>query len=336
MQNKLLSALKSMLRNTEYFFRSQQWKETLTFLFFLLLSLGFWLLQSLQEDYERTIELPLRYKNIPPEWILSADNPRKISILLKDKGSTLMYYSWKSRFSPVDIQLSNLSHAEDHALRVTGQTIEAAVAKQLMTSTDIISVEPHEIIVKYDSLGSRQLPVAANVTVTTRPGFRQSGDIKISSPEIRLYGSRKTLDRLSSISTKHATVENASDTKELTVELDLPAGIKADRETVRLTVPVEEFTEKRLQLPVLCPDIPAGYALRIFPSSVEAVCEIPLSQFKELTEETLEIHVPFDEFDTNRSTGRLSVRVTGKPSWAVIAAISPGEVEFIIEQPGND
>jgi hypothetical protein len=336
MQNKLISALKSILRNTGVFFRNQQWKEILTFLFFLLLSFGFWLLQSLQEDYERRIELPLRYKDIPPEWILSADNPQKISILLKDKGSTLVYYSWRSRFSPVDISVPNLSRSAEQSLHVTNQTLKAAMAKQLVSSTDIISIEPHEIVIKYDSLSSRQVRIIADVTVHAKPGFRQSGDIRISYPEMRLYGSRKVLDRLDGIRTKHATVENASETKELTVGLVLPAGVKAAHETVKLTVPVEEFTEKRIQLPVSCRDIPAGYALRIFPSVVEAVCDIPVSQFRELAADGLEIQMPFGEFEASRLTGKMPVRLTKKPSWVVNAVIIPSEVEFIIEQPGND
>ncbi|MDR1381874.1 MAG: YbbR-like domain-containing protein [Tannerella sp.] len=336
MQNKFISALKSILRNTEDFFRSQQWKEILVFLFFLLLSFGFWLLQSLQEDYEQEIELPLRYKNIPPEWILSEDNPEKISILLKDKGSALLYYSWKSHFSPVDIPVSGLPRSHDQSFHVTSQMLETAMSKQLISSTSIISIEPREIVVKYDSLGSRRVPVVPNVTVNTRPGFQQSGDIEISHPEISLYGSRKILDTLNSVRTKLITLENASETKELTADLELPAGVKAAHETVKLTVPVEEFTEKRLRLPVSCYDIPAGYTLRIYPSSVEVVCDIPMSRFRELTVDMLEIRTPFDEFGANRSTGKLPVRLTKKPPWVADVTLIPGEVEFIMEQPDHD
>ncbi|MDR0698219.1 MAG: YbbR-like domain-containing protein [Tannerella sp.] len=328
--------MKSMFRNTGDFFRNQQWKEILTILFFLLLSFGFWVLQSLQEDYERRVELPLRYKNIPPEWILSEDNPKKITLLLKDKGSTLMYYLWKAHFLPVDISLSNLSYSPDQYLHVTSQALESAMSKQLMSSTSIISIDPHEIKIKYDTLSSRQVSVVANVIVNTQPGFQISGSIKISQPEVRLYGSNKILDTLQGVYTKFSVIENVSDTKELIVALDLPAGVKADCETVKLTVPVEEFTEKRIHLPVLCCDIPVGYALRIFPSTVEVVCDIPLSLFNELTDDELEIQLSFDEFKENRSTGKLPAKLTKQPSWVVNTVIIPNEVEFIIEQSEHD
>ncbi|HCC52532.1 MAG TPA: hypothetical protein DEQ30_11135 [Porphyromonadaceae bacterium] len=336
MQSKFISALKSMFRNTGDFFRKQQWKEILIFLFFLLLSSGFWLLQTLQQNYERKIELPVRYKNIPSEWILQEDNPGKISIQVKDKGTTLIYYLWKANFSPVDISVSDLYKSSDQSLRVTTRMLETMLSKQMIASTSILSIEPREIVIKYDSLSSRLVPVVVNVVVQTKPGFQVSDSIRVSHPEIHIYGSSKMLDTLDHISTKPAKIENVSGKKELTVALDLPAGVKSDYETVKLTIPVEEYTEKRIHLPVLCPDIPSGYALRVFPSRVEVVCDIPLSLFKELTEDEFEIQIPFCEFQEYQSTGKLPVRLAKKPSWVVNTVIIPDEVEFIIEQLKHD
>jgi len=331
MQNNFRSALKSALLNKGAFFRRQQWKEIFIFIFFLLLSSGFWLLQSLQQDYERKIELPLRYKNVPSEWVIPESNPAKISILLKDKGTTLMYYSWKANFDPVDISVSGLPRSTEYTLNISGSMIETAVSKQLISSTSIISIEPREIVLRYDSLGSRMVQVVENVVISTKPGFQVSDSIKISHREVRIYGSQKILDTLNVVKTKLVTLENLSKTKDMNVHLDLPKGVKSDNEMIKLTVPVEEFTEKKLQLPVVCSDIPGDYALRMFPSNVEVTCNVPLSQFKELTEDKIEILIPFSEFEENLNTGKILLRLTKKPSWVMSSVIVPNELEFIIE-----
>ena len=336
MQNIFKSALKTMLLGTGAFFRRQQWKEIFIFIFFLLLSFGFWLLQSLQQDYERRIELPLRYKNVPSEWVLSEGNPEKVSILLRDKGTTLIYYSWRANFNPVDISLSGLSRLSGNSLSVAGSILETAVSKQLISSTSVVSIDPREIILRYDSLSSRILPVVENINITTKPGYQVSDSIKLSRPEVRLYGSRSVLDTLNEIRTKLVFLENASKTKELTAQLDLPEGVKSDYETVKLTIPIEEFTEKKINLPVLCHDIPHNYVLRLFPSTVEVTCNVPVSQFRELTEEKLEIIISFKEFRDYQSTGKIPVRLTKKPSWVMTTAVLPQELEFIIEQLAND
>ena len=332
MQNNFKSALKTMLLSVGAFFSRQQWKEIFIFIFFLLLSFGFWLLQSLQRDYERRVELPLHYKNVPSEWVLSENNPKKISILLKDKGTTLLYYIWRANVDPVDISLTGLTRISDYSFRVTNEMLETALSKQLISSTSIISFEPREIELRYDSLSSRTAPVVENVSIITKPGFQISDDIRILPPEIRLFGSRNVLDTLNEVKTKLVVLDGLSKTRELTAQLDLPEGVKSDPETVKMTVPVEEFTEKRLQLPVLCPDIPDNYALRLFPSNVEVTCNIPVSKFKELTESDLGIIIPFKDFENYRSTGKIPVRLTEKPSWVMTAVVTPNELEFIIEQ----
>jgi len=336
MQNNTKSALATKLLSFGAFFRRQQWKEILIFLFFLLLSFGFWLLQSLQQDYERRIEIPLRYKNVPSEWVLSGSNPEKISIMLKDKGTTMIYYMWKANIDPIDISITGLPRLSDSSFGISESVIETAVSKQLISSTSIISFEPREIELRYDSIDSRLVKVVENVNISTKPGFQISDSIKISYPEVRIFGSRSVLSTLNEVKTKQVLLENLSKTKEVTAHLDLPKGVKSDHETVKLTIPIEEFTEKRLQLPVLCLDIPENYALRLFPSNVEVVCNIPLSQFRELTEDKLAIVIPFKDFEDYRQTGKIPVRLTEKPSWVTSYVVLPNELEFIIELIVND
>ena len=331
MQNKLTSAFESTILQAGVFFHRQQWKEFIIFLFFLLLAFVFWLLHSLQEDAERRFDLALRYKNIPDEWMLSDDNPQTISVILKDKGISLLYYYWNKRFFSIDIPVSDLQQISDTSLLIPNRMLEQGLAKQLITSTAIISFEPDELKFRYDILSNRLTPVIANVSVVTKPGFQVADTITIQPQEVRLYSSSKVLDTLKQVKTKPVTLEGVTKTRELTVHLDLPASVKTEIETVKLTIPVEEFTEKKISLPVKCLDIPEKYILRIFPSSIEISCNLPLSKFRELTEDMLEILIPFAEFEENQATGKILVRLTRIPSWVTNPVIVPGEVEFIIE-----
>jgi hypothetical protein len=336
MQQKIKSAWKLTLLKTGAFFRRQQWKEIFIFLFFLLLSFSFWFLQSLQQDYERRVELPLRYKNVPSEWVLSEKNPKIINILLKDKGGALIYYFWRSHFNPIDLSVSALPQSDNHTLHISRRVLETALSKQLIASTTIIAIEPSEIELQYDSLGSRTASIVADIQVITKPGFQISDSIRLSHAEVRLYGSNSLLDTLHEVRTRHITLDHVSKTREVTVGLQLPEGVRADHETVRLTIPVEEYTEKKIQLPVRCPDVPSGYALRMFPSIVEVVCDVPVSKFRNLTVDDMDIVMPFMEFKNNQATGKMPVRLTRKPGWVMRTVVVPDELEFIIEPLKHD
>ena len=331
MQNKLKSACESILRSVGVFFRRLQWKEIFIFIFFLLLSFVFWFMEVLQQDYEQRIVFPVRYKNVPVEWVLSDYAPKTVNVLIKEKGANLLYFFWSPRFRTVDISVPDLPRSSDSTLQVSSRMLESELTKQLMTSASIISFQPYEIELLYDTLSNRLVPVSPQVSVTMRQGFQQSDSITVSPSGVRLYGSSRVLETLKEIPTKPITLDHVSATREVTAQLALPQGVKAELETVKITIPVEEFTEKKLHLPVQCLDIPANYVLRIFPASVEVTCNVPLSQFRELTDDKLEIVIPFAGFRENQATGRISVKLTRKPKYVTNPVVVPNELEFIIE-----
>jgi hypothetical protein len=83
---------------------------------------------------------------------------------------------------------------------------------------------------------------------------------------------------------------------------------------------------------VLCNDLPGNYALRTFPTSVDVVCNVPISRFRELTEADLEIQIPFNEFEAKHTEGKILLYLTKQPLWVVHPVIIPDIIEFIIEQ----
>ncbi|MDR3308381.1 MAG: hypothetical protein LBS80_00305 [Tannerella sp.] len=317
---------------------NKQWKETLIFGFFLLLAFSFWLLLNLQQDVQRKITRRLNYEDLPLGWVLTEDAPQTINISLKDKGLTLLAYLWQVKSAPVNISVSDLAKPTDTTLFMSHEFLEKAVAKQLQllgTST-IVSIEPNEIRLHIDRMSSSILPVAPNIKVQTKAGFGLSDSIRILEAGIKVYGSKKVLDTMRFISTKHLALKDLSDKKEVTLELDLPAGIQAERTSVKALISVEEYTEKTLNIGVVCPNIPPNYMLRMFPASVEVICSLPLSQFKALNAEDLEIIMPFSDFKAKQTTGKITVKLTKSPAYVINPVIVPEELEFIIETLKND
>ncbi len=98
-----------------------------------------------------------------------------------------------------------------------------------------------------------------------------------------------------------------------------------------ITIPIEEYTEKTLEIPVTCPNLPRRYTLRTFPSVVKVSCNVPLSRFKDVSADDFEIRVSFTDLEQSTS-GTLPLLLNKKPSWVDAATISPDRIEFILEQ----
>ena len=84
-------------------------------------------------------------------------------------------------------------------------------------------------------------------------------------------------------------------------------------------------------IPVVCEHIPPHYTIRIFPPEIRVTCHLPMSRFKDLTEEDLAIHITYEELEQGGNEP-LSIDLTQKPDWIHTYALDPGKIEYILEK----
>ena len=83
----LSQSVKSLNKQTKAYFHGDQWKEVLVFSFFVLLAFGFWLLQSLQQEYEIILTFPVQYKELPADSAFDKEIPQQVIAKVKQRIS---------------------------------------------------------------------------------------------------------------------------------------------------------------------------------------------------------------------------------------------------------
>lgn len=312
----------------------QEWKEALIFFCFILLAFGFWLLQSLQQEYEIDIKIPVKYKNVPLDISFTKTPPEVISVKVKDKGSVLLNYSFGRSFAPIEVNMKTQPETEGRLI-VNQKTIESDIKKQLIATTALINFDPQQIDATYGKQIKKEIPAIFEGSIQTNAGFKISGDISITPQNISVYASSAVLDSLKEIKTVYTEVKKGNKTVTRTVQLEQINGATLDPTSVTVTIPIEEYTEKTLEIPVVCTDLPHYYTLRTFPSVVKVNCNVPLSRFKDISADDFEIQISFTDLEQNTS-GTLPLLLNKKPSWVDVATISPNQIEFILEQRKSD
>ena len=313
-------SFKSARMKINAFLRRQRWKEALIFFFFVLLSLGFWLLQSLQQEYEIEISIPVRYKNIPPDISFTETPPQEIIAKVKDKGSVLLNYSFGRSFAPIETNMKNQAE-KSGSLSITKKTIQSDIQKQLLATTSLVGFEPQSIEAAYSKRIKKDIPVVFDGTIQTNPGFHVSGNILISPSTVSVYASDIVLDTLNQAKTVFTEIKKGTKTITRTVQLQKISEATYDPTSVTIT----------LEIPVICTGLPPHYTLRTFPSIAKVTCSVPLSRFKDLSEDAFEIKFSFKDLEQNVS-GTLPIQLTKKPDWVSSATLVPDKIEFILEQ----
>lgn len=323
------NSFKSIQAKTKAFFHGDRWKEVLVFFFFALLAFGFWLLQSLQQEYEIELVFPVKYKNVPADIAFNAPEVETITAKVKDKGSVLLNYTFGRSFAPIEVNMKNTKE-KNGSVQVSKRQIENDIQKQLIATTALQSFDPQQIDMDFSQRVHKEIQVVFNGDIHMEAGFQLSGDIQINPQKINAYATAAILDTLTSVKTAFTEVKKANKNITRTVQLIKVDGVNFDPENVSITIPIEEYTEKTLEIPVSCSHIPLHYTVRMFPAVVKVTCSVPLSRFKGLSEDMFSIHIPFEDLEQNVS-GTLPVKLTKKPDWVHTAILLPDKVEFILE-----
>lgn len=312
------------------YLQRQRWKEALVFFWFVLLAFGFWLLQSLQQEYEIALTIPVRYANVPVDIAFNGKVPQSVTAKVKDKGSMLLNYSFGRKFSPVEINLKETA-GKDGKLMVSRKEIEEVILKQLLSSTLLLETTPAPIEISYSKREQKSVPVRFNGTIETDPGFQLADEISFKPAMVQVFAGKALLDTLQAVHTLPLVIKHGNRGILRSVQLEKIEGANLSPTAVMMTIPIEEYTEKTLDIPVQCLHVPHRYTVRLFPSSVRVNCSVPLSRFKELTEAQFTITIPYEELELHLN-GTIPVSLSKKPEWVHTATLVPDKVEFILEQ----
>ena len=116
-------------------------REFLVFLFFLILSGAFWLLMSLNETYEKEIEVPVQLVEVPKNVVLISDSTVNVRVAVRDKGFSLLAYLYGNKVRGVKILFRNYAKNSGSGL-VPSAELQKLIYRQLFNSSQIVSVKP--------------------------------------------------------------------------------------------------------------------------------------------------------------------------------------------------
>ena len=168
--NGLVRTFQSTVTGMKAFLHRQRWKEALIFFCFVLLSFGFWLLQSLQQEYETELSIPLRYENVPANIALAPSVAKQVRIHVKDKGSALLNYTLGQKFRSITLDVQKLRKDEMRYI-VSRSMLQDEISKQLLASTTLTLFEPQALSLPFDEQKSKEVPVVFNGSIETEGGF---------------------------------------------------------------------------------------------------------------------------------------------------------------------
>jgi len=311
-------------------------RDVVIFGFFLLLSFVFWYLNSLEKNIEYDIKYPVRYINIPEGRILSEDLPAGLDLYLKGPGYSILRLKLSGNRSPVILDVSTINYRRVPGSRTLSYYVLTSglvpkLRNQLRTECEIASIKPDTLFFSFDRIITKQVEVKPDVEVITEKQYLLKGNILVEPENTEITGPKRILDTLTAVRTKFKRLRGVNETIIRSIALVEPAECTISTRKVTITIPVEQFTEAEIKVPVRILNCPDSISIKIFPDVVTVKGQVAIGDYKKFEDIPFEVVLDLAKADLN-SSEKIPVGFRNIPPFVSSLRVSPAKVDFLIEK----
>ena len=219
---------------TKNFLLSDKSREFFVFLVFFFIAAGFWLLQTLNNDYETEFTIPVRLKNVPDNVVITSEPVSELRIRVRDKGTVLFNYMLGKSFYPVSLDFTDYKSADTH-VRISSSSIQKKITTQLNASTALLSMKPDTLEYYYSTGESKKVPV--RLCGQVEAGLQYYLPDTIFTPDsVLVYAPAAVLDTIKEAYTQSLHLQNITDTLRRTISLASHKGIRYLPSSVNINI----------------------------------------------------------------------------------------------------
>ncbi len=306
--------------------------DILLFFFFLCVSFGFWLLQTLNETFEAEIEMPLRLTDIPDDVVITTDSLPPLVVTVRDRGSALVKFYRNRKADSIDVDFGKY---DDGSLGGRVMLRAADVQKMAQAYLDggtahIVSVKPDTLEYFFNRSEPVRLPVRCYGAILTSPQNYLQG-VKFTPDSVTVYAPMPMLDTMTCVYTKTVNISQLARDTSYLLPVRQARGMMCVPKEVDMKVLVGYYAEKTLEVPIRGLNFPGDKRLRTFPAKAKVTFRIESSRYQSVTSDNFVFAATYEELRDNPYP-KYRLRLKSLPDGISNVRITPAEVDYLIEQ----
>lgn len=304
------------------------------FLVCLTVSVFLWLIIKLSREYEVVLPYSYSCKNIPSERVVESRSDTIIFLTVRTKGFNILYERYIRTPEPLVLNLKYFRNMHRNAT----QEIEFPIvnytdvlSSQLKYTNQITAVFPERITIKLNKLHRKKVAVIPHLDLTFADQYMLYGKAVVSPDSVLVGGPKGIIDTLTFITTEKYKNTGLKENASVRIPLVLPSkniSVSMSAKEVNVVIPVEKYTEKEIEVPLIVRNKPLKMDVKTFPDKVKIYCFVALKDFDLVLPSMFSAQVDFKE--SEKGTNMLTVNVPEYPSNVKVTRFIPQRVEYII------
>ena len=300
-------------------------RKAVVFMICLALAMVFWIINALTGTYETTHEVRLSYTNQPYNTRITGSLPPIATLHYRGSGWELIGLN----LSHIpDSILVDLKSAADENGKI--QIPSARLRSQLTGKLLPYKIDPDLIAPVVVSQASIRVPVVFKNEMRFRMGFGLPSQPILTPDSVDISGPKAVLQKINSVETENINLKDLHKPESLKVKIskNLPKEVTLSEAYIQVEIPVAEFTEGQLKIPV---EVRGNFRKKItlIPASVTISFHVGLRDYNSVRPEDFRAFVSPSPEGLNLK--ELEVQLEKKPDYARNIRLEPAFVEYLYE-----
>lgn len=295
----------------------------------LLLAIAGWLFMALNNKYVYTAKTVLVYKNFPQNKAFHPLQSDTVDLQVEGTGWQLLFARLRVNPQSINISLDKLSNRNyilfsEQLYNVNGQ---------LETSQKIISVRPDTLYFDFSKRTVKRVPVKLISNFSFVKQFGIADDTELTPSYVTVSGPLEELSKIKTWDTDTLTLRHIHDSVVTRVSMKQTTlkNVSIFPGSVEVKIPVDEFTEKTVELPLKIINNKDYYNIKLYPKKIKITFMVALSSYQQVNEDFIDAYVDVNEWKLQKHD-QFTVKLSRFPDYCRLVKLTPDKVDFIVEK----
>ncbi|RYX84986.1 YbbR-like domain-containing protein [bacterium] len=244
---------------------------------------------------------------------------------------------WQKLFSEITSVPNRSVHVDLKKLETQNFIVLSGQLPEINSKTDknqqIISFNPDTVYFDFTARKVKRVPVILESKISYQQQYARAADINLKPSFVTISGPEAYVNSVTSWKTDSLVVKNVSSSINSVLRLVSPKenNVSIYPQSVGVIVPVDEFTEKTLEIPVKVINNSNYSLVTLLPKKVKVTFTVSLNNYPEINPDFFEATADLDAWQKHGST-TLPIKLKQQPDYCKIVSIQPSSINFIIRK----
>lgn len=308
--------------------KAQQQKLTL-FVICIVISFFVWCLFALSNHYVYRVNVAVDYVNGPEKRAFHPLQSDTVNMQVEGTGWQVLFSGLRLAPIRANVDLSGLKNRD---WIVFSNQLEY-INRQFDANQKVVAVSPDTLYFSFSEQAVKKVPVKLAYDLDFKQQYNISSDVDIKPKFVTVTGPLEDLVQIESWQTDTLKRNNIS--ADITARLSLMKNKQSNFSVyptaVDVVVPVDEVTEKIIEVIIKPENAKAYQSVKIIPEKVRLTVMVALHEYRNINRDAFEAVINLEDWKKNK-VSNLPIIVTKQPEYVNIIKIEPQNASFLVRE----